>query len=115
MKTEIPVYGGYIHFFNDFQKFNAHYKKTNKDEVEDALGWTVEYRGKDGKLNIMVGVFDGDPQTLVHECIHAGLVVFESRHIDPTAESGEPFAYFVDCLFGMFSKHLKNATRTPKA
>lgn len=107
IKFEIPVYGGYIHFFTDFDKFNRHHKKAQKEEVEHALGWTSEYKGKDGKTNIMIGVFDGSPQTLVHECIHAGLNVFERCQIDPTTESGEPFAYFVDCLFGMMVGKLK--------
>lgn len=62
MKTEIPVYGGTIHFFTDFSKFNAHHKKANKDEVEHALGWTSEYKGEDGTANIMIVVFDESPQ-----------------------------------------------------
>lgn len=110
MKTPIPVYGGTIHFFTDFAKFNAHHKKVNKDEVEHALGWTSEYKGADGSSNIMIGVFDGDPQTLVHECIHVGLNVFERCNIDPSAESGEPFAYLVDCLFGMFVNKLERSS-----
>ena len=106
MKLEIPVYGGYIHFFTEFPKFNQHHKKSCKEEVEHALGWTASYT-ENGKHNIMVGVFDNDPQTLVHECIHASLFVFDRVNIDPTAESGEPFAYFTDCLYGMMVKHLK--------
>lgn len=107
MKAPIPVYGGYIHFFTDLKKFDAAHKKAHKEGVEEALGWTAEYRDKDGKHNIMIGVFDNSPQTLVHECIHAGMIVFDRVNIDPTAESGEPFCYFVDCLFGMFAEQLK--------
>lgn len=106
MKKPIPVYGGYLHFFTDFGKFNALHKKAQKEEVEHALGWTSEYKDKDGCSVIMIGVFDKSHQTLVHECIHAGLLVFERCQIDPTAESGEPFAYFVDCLYGMMAKEI---------
>lgn len=106
MKIEIPVYGGFLHFYTDFAKFNAHHKKANKEEVEHALGWTSEYREGESH-NIMVGVFDNSQQTLVHECIHVCLLVFDRVNIDPTAESGEVMAYFTDCLFGMLVKHLK--------
>jgi hypothetical protein len=107
MKFPIPVYGGYVHFFTDLKEYDKAHKKANSEGVEEALGWTSEFRGKDGKHNVLIGVFDNSPQTLVHECIHASLIVFERVNIDPTAESGEPFCYFTDYLFGMLVKHLK--------
>ncbi len=113
MKTDIPVYGGTLYFFTDFAKFNAHHKKAQKEEVENALGWTASY-DEGGKHNLLIGVFDGSPQTLVHECIHAGMYVFERCNIDPTAESGEPYAYFVDYLYGLLVRHL-NEPRTANA
>lgn len=44
----------------------------------------------------VLGWFDGDPLTLVHEATHVALFVMEHVGIDPCAAQGEPMAYLVE-------------------
>ncbi|BAN92360.1 hypothetical protein X534_gp49 [Ralstonia phage RSB3] len=47
----------------------------------------------------VLGWFDGNPATLVHECVHVALWLLADVGIDPQAERGEPMAYLVDSMF----------------
>lgn len=44
----------------------------------------------------VLGWFDGEPLTLVHEATHVALFVLEHVGIDPFTSQGEPMAYLVE-------------------
>lgn len=66
------------------------------DEVES--GWVL-------------GWFDDEPLTLVHEATHVALYVLKHVGIDPFASEGEPMAYLVEdivrrCMARRRKKHV---------
>lgn len=48
---------------------------------------------------VYVGVFDRNPATLVHECVHAALAILTYCGIDATNDRGEVLAYLTDYLW----------------
>ena len=107
-KIPIPVYGGDIYFFVSAPELHRYHKRRVKDEADvghpEGVTCTL-----DGSHDLLVGVFDGKVQTLVHECVHAAMYVFDRCEIDPRTETAEPFAYFVDALFALMANHMQPA------
>ncbi|QYD70160.1 hypothetical protein KZJ38_07595 [Paraburkholderia edwinii] len=55
--------------------------------------------GHDGYGNFVVGVFDRKPSTLVHECVHASIMILGMVGIDVRNDNGEAMAYLTDWLW----------------
>jgi hypothetical protein len=54
----------------------------------------------------VIGVFDGNLYTLVHECVHAATAVLQQVGIDPLSNQSEPLAYLVDWLVAQGARAL---------
>lgn len=73
----------------------------------------VDFRGTHGgfdagkKVDCVVGVFDGDTLSLVHEAVHAASYILQACGIDPQSNQAEPLAYLVDHLVAIGAKRLK--------
>lgn len=52
-----------------------------------------------GSRLYVVGWFDGDIQTLVHESCHLALMVLNHAGIDPRDSDGEAMCYLIDSMF----------------
>jgi len=50
---------------------------------------------------VYVGVFDRNPATLVHECVHAALAILSYVGIDVRNDRGEALAYMTDYLWSI--------------
>ena len=88
-------------FFTDSTKSFA--RMSGTPENDRVLGRTTEH--KDG--GVIVGVFDGSRQTLVHELVHAVLFILSWKGMDPQDSSGEAMAYLLDYLYGEGCKLVK--------
>lgn len=60
----------------------------------------------------VIGVFDGELSTLVHELTHLILMVAEHNGIDPFSSRGEPLAYLMDDLFTEATRALWRAGKS---
>jgi len=65
------------------------------DTAAGLTGWHKKY-------GLVVGVFDGDARTLVHELVHCVLYILDMKGIKPydIESKGEPMAYLTDYLYG---------------
>lgn len=88
-------YGSEVFFTQDANRF----KRLAGFAVEDAAG--ITHWDENGTAIIMY-VGDGLLETLVHECCHATLYIFQRVGIDPACGNGEPMAYLLDSMFSCF-------------
>ena len=111
MKFEIPLYNGTVVFFNDPEKFQKALVMCGGpgDVIEvGTLGMCAPMvNEKTGERAYLLGVFDGQPRTLVHECGHLALQVAGAMNFDAGCGSGEPFCYLLDAVFGKTEPYLK--------
>lgn len=59
------------------------------------------------RTDYVVGVFDRNLMTLIHECVHAASSLLQEVGIDPISNNSEPLAYLVDHLVAVGAKRLK--------
>lgn len=77
------------HFYNDTLGQYYHFID-NKEDYEKLMDWMGIHvstlfngrcekieNGDSGEIRIIIGLFNNDDSTLVHECIHAGLFTME--------------------------------------
>lgn len=73
----------------------------------------VDFRGTHGgwdagkKVDGVIGVFDGNLLSLVHEAVHAASYILTTCGIDPQSNEAEPLAYLVDHLVAVGARRLK--------
>lgn len=99
---DVPIYGVQVVFSNSEKKFAKIAKMHNieKDVHELPAGMTALVQNvEDGTYKILVGVFDKDLSTLVHELGHATMFILNTVGIDPTDSAGETFCYLQGYLF----------------
>lgn len=61
-----------------------------------------------GENMYLVGVFNGLPSTLVHECAHATFYVCNDVGIDiDTGQRNETYCYLLDRMFSHFLPHIQ--------
>jgi len=106
VKFEVPIYGGTVRAFSDKNELIKAYNKLSAREKQSSDSFPdVECSGmvfptisKDGSLDFLVGVFDNDITTLVHECGHLAIFVFEQIRCEITGDTSEPFCYLLEYL-----------------
>jgi hypothetical protein len=76
-------------------------------ELDDVLGICTFMPAQ---KPIVVGWFDGQIATLVHECLHVTTALLEDRGVPITRENDETMAYTLDCVF---RKLLQSMKETP--
>lgn len=61
-----------------------------------------------GESLYLIGVFDGSPATLVHECAHATFYCCHDVGVTvETDKANETFCYMLDRMFSHFLPHIK--------
>lgn len=113
--SKIPIYGGNFIFVNTEKKWNTVCSLLGKTEhlLKDAgaapLGQCAEFyvdiRGKTNHF-LVIAIFDHDMSTLVHECVHAGVLVLNYRGVDAGSSNGESLTYLVEWFFRNSYPHL---------
>lgn len=98
MITEIPIYGGTIEFHTNYDTYKSIYESKFGHDPGELMG--IAY--SDDGVNFLIGVFDGSPQTLVHEMVHTAVKILDRCEIELADSNSEPLAYLVDWLFNKF-------------
>jgi hypothetical protein len=98
---EIPIYGGTVTLFSDKEEFTAERDKLALEEkitIDDYSGIVQQISSSKGRLDYLVGVFDKDPLTVVHECSHLAILICASTSWSISEETSEPFCYLLEDL-----------------
>lgn len=65
------------------------------------------FNDKTGENLYLVGVFNGSPATLVHECAHATFYTcYDAGVTVKTNEANETYCYMLDRMFAYFLPHI---------
>lgn len=77
--------------------------------VDMLSGATQTYQNADSQENLyLLGVFNGDVATLVHECGHLAFYVCRDTGVTVnTNAANETYCYLLDKLFSAFIPHIK--------
>ena len=110
IKVTLQPYGSVVYFFNNEPEMRRVLKRRGEELAESLRGITYQFQAGPGpkdKRHYMIGVFDGNAATLVHECGHLTLDECVYRGFSPETAQGEPFCYLIDYLFGQLLPHIK--------
>ena len=113
----IPMYGGRLAFClsrEDYAQCAAALGDSG-DAIEwakESVGVTQLYDPAPGHrcATHLVGLFDGDPGTLVHELVHVACNVLRLAAVPLTKDNDEVLAHLMDTLVGIA---IKNAASRP--
>jgi len=98
----IPLYNGQVMVFTRRKAFITALRalKVPEDDDEDScLGMCVPCKNDMGTRLYVMGWFDREASTLVHECGHLAFFVTESAGMDARDSCGEAFCYILDHVF----------------
>lgn len=101
VKFVVPLYGETVKLFSDRKEFTKACEKVPEAErtaVEECRGMVQPITASDGSIIYLVGVFDKDPITLVHECAHVAIFIAEHIGWDINVDTSEPFCYLLEEL-----------------
>lgn len=97
-----------VWFTADVEAFQRHRTKiTGRAPEEVGLG---QCSATDDRGKMVIGVFDGDTSTLVHEIGHAVVNVFHYVGMDINLHTTEAFSYLLDSLYSQANQHLNKST-----
>lgn len=100
MRFAIPIYGGQVLRCLTPEAMNRACKRLGLDPPDGLTrGLCAQADGSDGSVVYLIGWYDRNPGSLVHECVHCGMFVLQRAGIDPTGDAGEALAYLTDYLF----------------
>lgn len=98
-KLNVHPYTANVWFTNSRQ---LHYKQCIKvigpreELVTDASG-VCSY--DDARLNLVIGLFNDSPYTLIHEIGHAVIDIFEGVGMPVNGDTSEAFCYLLDSMY----------------
>jgi len=98
IKLNTHPYPADIWFTEDLQAFNRKRTAvTGLQPVEDVFYGCVSVSENRGSM--VIGVFDGNGSTLVHESAHAAINVFTHIGMDVNEQTTEAFAYLQESIY----------------
>lgn len=110
IKLKVSNYPCEVWLTDDPKAFERKYfKMTDKVCVVGQARGMAGY--SEGRQNTLVGVFDGDTSTLVHELAHAVFNVMHYIGQPVNAEHSEVFCYLQDSLFSQANAWLNKKAR----
>lgn len=98
----VPMYGGRVIAYRDRRRYQSAVRACYGPEDEDMAtcrGMCFPAQNEAGARLYVVGWFDGELPTLVHECGHLAVFVLGHAGIDPKDSAGEPLCYVLDYVF----------------
>lgn len=103
-KITAHPYGAKIRFYTDHAAYRAAYRReTGSDPDGEPAGETFRI----DTCDYLVGVFDGNLATAVHEASHTAHSICRDANIDPREASGEEaYAYLVEHIWAAMHKHM---------
>jgi len=106
-RFKIHYYGGECLLVLNRKHFETAYKWLNDDSHEtneEHAGLTCQPVTKDGQVYYLIGIFDRQADTLIHEVCHLSVFILDRANVDPRKENGESLAYLLSHFFQEFSK-----------
>lgn len=100
VEFEIPIYGGFVRMYSKKEDFLEACKAADVEgsfDLEECSGIVQPFKS-DGSWGYIVGIFDGQPLTLVHECGHLAVFIFDDIRCEITEDTSEPFCYLLEEL-----------------
>ncbi|QHJ84919.1 MAG: hypothetical protein [Bacteriophage sp.] len=75
---------------------------------DNAAGASLQITNNDSEA-FLIGVFDGDLSTLVHEAAHTTFKILAAVNVSTDAnEKNETFCYMIDTIFAKFLQYVQN-------
>lgn len=93
-----PIYPTSIWFTNSYRLFHKKRSELLDAHSEIALCDGICSSSDSGLINI-IGLFNDQYDSLVHECNHAAINVFEAIGLPVTRDGSEAFTYYSAFLF----------------
>lgn len=109
-KYPIHYWGGVAYFTTSKIAYDKLCKAVNLgsdvEVIVEGAGMTSREFTLNGEVAYLVGVFDKDPSTCLHEVIHLCIFVLDRAGVDPRDDSGEAFAYMVEHFTQVFTARM---------
>jgi hypothetical protein len=101
----IPIYGGEIYLFKTQEKFfQAVEFLGGKKESDLYNGNATHFVNDKGDSLYLIGWYNDELSTLVHEITHVGIFLMTHVGIDPRSDDGEAMCYLTGYLFQCLTK-----------
>ncbi|VTP12684.1 hypothetical protein PUATCC27989T_00496 [Phytobacter ursingii] len=116
---KIPLFGNAVtYLIRSKEEWNAAVEYLgNEPEANDfKAGCTQTFENKEeGQVLYLLGVFNADVATLVHECGHVAFYVCRDVGVPTDASlSSETYCYLLDRMFSHFLPHIQKQTEAFK-
>lgn len=98
----VPLYFGHVYIFDSKEKLRQaeEYLTKKPADLPSSLGCAKHLESTKGEHLFLVGVFNGETSTLVHELAHITFFILSTAGV-PLEEKGtnEAYCYLLDALF----------------
>ena len=106
VKVWKSMYGTPVFFFHELEKLHQAMdylqEGSSRHYPEQGMGVVIPYE-RDGRSKlILMGVFNKEPATLAHECVHAAYFVLDHAGIKHDVDNHEVLAYMVSDMMERF-------------
>jgi hypothetical protein len=102
-KIPIPLFGGVLYICRDRKTFERTYKHIHGEDypenTEDAAGLACEEVHSNEEVVYLLGVFDNNSSTILHEVVHTSVFILKRASINPTDDKVETLAYLIEFLY----------------
>ena len=103
-KIDVSIYGMVVYLTNSKKQFLECAKWVNVEKKRLYCGCSMHLENERGQSFILLGVFDNELPTLVHECSHASFQILEWAGVDTKEGSNEAFCYLNGYIFSQAMK-----------
>lgn len=97
MKINTSPYPVSLEIVNNWDAFRTKYKKYTGMEPDECSLGTTTYYGEYGN-KVLIGIFDSNYITLIHELNHFCIFTMEYIGMDITTRSSEAYCYYMDSI-----------------
>lgn len=103
----VPLYGGIVYFCTSREDYAQVYdymtnSRDGQEFADSCLGCVSSLSAPDGAAAYLVGVFDTDLNTFVHELGHLAIDVLDRAGCPIDSRTSEAFCYLIGTLAGQF-------------
>lgn len=97
----VPLFGDLVTICHDKAEWDDRRMALNPDAEPwgPCAGAVSTVTQPNGQTEYLVGVFDGDPSTLIHELTHASLFIVQRHGIEPAGDNGEVLCRVMEALW----------------
>lgn len=113
-ETTLGIFPGTVYLITSEEKWHDtnHYLTLEESSGRLGAGMARNMEHADGGRIYIIGVFDGQLQTLVHECSHVMFFILDYVGVEiERGAANETFCYGIDKLFGDFQEAVEYSAR----